>query len=50
MKRAGMRWTIKKANALMWLQCKYFEDQWNEFWHKMKLPDYLDDIQNEKAA
>jgi hypothetical protein len=42
MKRSGMRRSLQHANALMWLRCKYYEDQWDEFWGKMKLPDYMD--------
>jgi len=41
MKRAGMRWSLQHANALIWLRCKYYEEYWDEFWEKLKLSDYL---------
>lgn len=42
LKRSGMRWSLQHANALIWLRCKYYEGQWEDFWEKMKLPDYMD--------
>jgi hypothetical protein len=41
LKQTGMRWTIKHANAMIWLRCKYFEDRWDEFWHSMRLREYF---------
>lgn len=41
MKRSGMRWSLQHANALIWLRCKYYEDQWDEFWENLKLPEYM---------
>jgi hypothetical protein len=41
LKSAGMRWTLSHANSMIWLRSKYFEDDWNEFWKKMNLSDYL---------
>lgn len=42
MKMAGMRWSIQKANSLIWLRCKYFEDQWDSTWEQINLREYLD--------
>jgi len=42
LKRTGMRWTLQHANAIIWLRCKYFEDQWDDFWNNVNLSDYLD--------
>ena len=42
LKRTGMRWTLQHANAIIWLRCKYFEDQWDHFWDTMTLSEYLD--------
>ena len=53
MKMAGMRWSVPRANSLLWLRCKYFEDQWESFWDKMNLRDYLDwdpDVEGREAA
>ena len=41
MKMAGMRWSIDKANSLLWLRCKYFEDQWDSTWEEMDLREFL---------
>lgn len=49
LKMAGMRWSTKRANALIWLRCKYFEDQWDNFWENMHVSDYLI-TPNSKAA
>lgn len=52
LKRTGMRWTLQHANAVIWLRCKYFEDQWDAFWDEMDLPSYLNHnfIVHEKGA
>ena len=42
MKMAGMRWSIQKENSLIWLRCKYFEDQWDSTWEQINLREYLD--------
>ena len=39
LKMSGMRWTIKNANSLIWLRCKYFEEKWDDFWDNVFLPD-----------
>ena len=39
LKMSGMRWTIKNANSLIWLRCKYFEEKWDHFWDNVFLPD-----------
>ncbi len=52
LKRTGMRWTLQHANAIIWLRCKYFEDQWDEFWGSMNLSDFIDHdfVVHEKVA
>lgn len=52
LKRTGMRWTLQHANSIIWLRCKYFEDQWDAFWDEMHLPDFMDHdyIIHEKGA
>jgi hypothetical protein len=42
MKRSGMRWSLQHANALIWLRCKYYEDQWDDFWENLNLSEYMD--------
>lgn len=42
MKMAGMRWSVVKANSILWLRCKYFEDQWDATWEQMDLCEFLD--------
>ena len=41
LKQAGMRWSIRNSNALIWLRCLYFEDQWDSFWKHMNPKEYL---------
>lgn len=41
LKLSGMQWTIHNADAMIWARCKYFENEWDEFWDKMNLSDYL---------
>lgn len=41
LKQTGMRWTIHHANAMIWLRCKYFEDQWDDFWSSIRVRDYF---------
>ena len=41
LKQAGMRWSIRNANALIWLRCLYFEDRWDNFWQQMNPKEYL---------
>lgn len=48
MKMAGMRWSVQKANSLLWLRCKYFEDQWDFTWDQIDLREYLDWIPEEE--
>jgi hypothetical protein len=43
LKLAGMRWTLSHANAMIWLRCKYYEDQWDSFWEKLNIATYLAD-------
>jgi hypothetical protein len=43
LKQAGMRWTLSRANSMIWLRCKYFENRWNDFWHSVDLNEYLID-------
>lgn len=52
LKRTGMRWTLQHANAIIWLRCKYFEDNWDSFWDEMFFPDYINHniIIHEKVA
>lgn len=41
MKRSGMRWSLQHANALIWLRCKYYENDWDGFWDDLKLSEYM---------
>lgn len=41
MKMAGMRWSVDKANSLLWLRCRYFEDRWDSTWEQMDLREFL---------
>lgn len=52
LKRTGMRWTLQHANAVIWLRCKYFETQWDQFWDYMDLPSFMNHnyIVHEKGA
>ncbi len=43
LKQAGMRWSLSRANSIIWLRCKYFEDKWHEFWQDLELDKYLMD-------
>lgn len=40
-KSTGMRWKIERANAMIWMRCKYFEDQWQEFWDEMDYCEFM---------
>jgi hypothetical protein len=41
LKQAGMRWDICNANAMIWLRCKNYEDNWDQFWEDMNIADFL---------
>jgi hypothetical protein len=50
LKQAGMRWSIDGANSMIWLRSKYFEDQWDDFWEQMRLPEYLNNDELDKIV
>jgi hypothetical protein len=50
LKQAGMRWSMKNANALIWLRSIYFEDRWDDFWKHMTLKKYLKPQKSNLAA
>jgi hypothetical protein len=41
MKQSGMKWQQYQANALIWARCKYYENEWDQFWDSISLPEYL---------
>lgn len=41
MKQSGMKWQQYQANALIWARCKYYENEWDQFWDSINLPEYL---------
>jgi hypothetical protein len=41
LKQAGMRWNAENANSMIWLRCKYFESDWDDFWESMNLAVWL---------
>lgn len=44
LKRTGMRWNIKNANAMIWLRSKYFEDRWHEGWDNINLKPHQKEV------
>ena len=51
LKRSGMKWSKTSANAVLWARCKYYEDNWDDFWKNISLSEYLNRIPcNEKQA
>ncbi len=32
LKKSGMKWSKRCANAIIWARCKYYEYNWDEFW------------------
>lgn len=44
MKQSGMKWQQHQANALIWARCKYYENEWDEFWDSISLPEYLNAV------
>lgn len=41
LKRSGMKWSKTCANAVLWARCKYYENNWDDFWKNLSLADYL---------
>ncbi len=41
LKQAGMRRQLDRANAMIWLRCKYFEGIWDRFWEGISLREML---------
>ncbi len=50
LKLSGMQWTLHHADAMIWARCKYFENEWDNFWDKMNLSDYLNIPVEKRAA
>lgn len=51
LKRSGMQWRLHNADAVIWVRCKYYEDQWGEFWNSMKLNKFLNiPVEKREAA
>ena len=50
MKMTGCRWLIEKAEHMIWLRAKYFEDRWDTFWEKMKYREFQQEIMEWKLA
>jgi len=51
LKLSGMQWTLHNADAMIWARCKYFENEWDEFWDKMNPADYLNTpVEKRKVA
>lgn len=44
LKRSGMKWSKTCANALLWARCKYYENDWDDFWKNISLSEYLNRI------
>ena len=44
LKQSGMKWIRLRANAIIWARCKYYENDWDEFWEHMKLAEYLNEV------
>ena len=44
MKMTGCRWLIEKADQMIWLRAKYFEDHWDVFWEEMKYREFQQGI------
>ena len=44
LKRSGMKWSKTCANAILWARCKYYENDWDDFWKNVSLPEYLNKI------
>jgi hypothetical protein len=47
LKQSGMKWIRTRANAIIWACCKYYENEWDEFWDQIKLADYLNEVPTE---
>ena len=51
LKRSGMQWRLHNADAVIWIRCKYYENQWGEFWDSMKLNKFLNiPVEKREAA
>jgi hypothetical protein len=44
LKRSGMKWSKICANAILWARCKYYENDWDNFWMNISLSEYLNRI------
>lgn len=44
LKQSGMKWSKTCANAILWARCKYYENEWDEFWKRICLPEFLNRI------